>query len=382
MKRQVVYIEAGAILSDRPSGIGHLTLHTLRGLLALEEFTRTYEIRLIVPAAKAYLLDQWNLEGARVVRLPLLSRIWNVWPRIPFAPPIDLFLGKGVYVFSNYKKWPLLFSESITYIHDISYELFPQFAEPRNLAMLQGNVPKWIKESTIVVTDSESSRKEIIDFYKVDPKKIVSVYCGVDGNFTRRPKREVEDVKQKYGIDKNYFLFLSNLEPRKNIVRLLKAFQGLPESFKERYALVLVGGMSWQNEEILAEIKKAKVAGWAIVKPDAYVPDEDIPALLSGAEALVHPALHEGFGIPVLEAMATGTPVIAADIPVLREVAGDAALYVNVESSKDITSKIEDIVTDAKLRKKLVSLGKKRATGFTWSAAAAKLATIIKEIKV
>ncbi|HKX73395.1 MAG TPA: glycosyltransferase family 1 protein [Candidatus Saccharimonadales bacterium] len=381
MGKQVIYIDAGPILSDRLSGIGHLTLNMIRGLLAREDLKEFYEIRLLAPAAKAYLLKQWDLSDVKVTHIPLLARIWNVWPRFSFAPPIDLFLGKGVYLFPNYKRWPLMLSPSITYVHDISFEIFPQFTEPRNLAMLRGNVPTWINKSTLVITDSDSSKKEIIDHYEIKEDKIRSIYCGVDADlFQPASDAEVKAVKKKYGISMPYLFFLSNLEPRKNIVRLIEAMQLLPQAYKKKYALVMVGGMSWQNEEIHAAIDAATQAGWTIIKPKAYVPDEDVPALLTGAEMLVHPALHEGFGIPVAEAMACGTAVVASDIPVLHEVAASAAVYADPENPADIADKIQIVMTDESLRSRLQSAGLDRAQGFTWAEATDRLVGYIKEI--
>ena len=160
--KKAIFIDAGPMLGERLSGIGHLTLNMVRGLLARKDVLKEYDIKLLAPAAKSYLLDQWQLEGAQVVRVPLLARIWNNLPRVPFAPPIDRFFGKGVSIFPNFKRWSLAKSPSITYVHDISFELFPQFTERCNLAMLQTNVPRWIAKSNLVITDSQASRDEII----------------------------------------------------------------------------------------------------------------------------------------------------------------------------------------------------------------------------
>lgn len=381
MGKQVIYIDAGPILSDRLSGIGHLTLNMVRGLLEREDLKEFYEIRLMAPAAKAYLLKQWDLPPVKIVRIPLLARIWNSWPRFGFMSPIDLFLGKGIYLFPNYKRWQVMFSPSITYVHDISFELFPQFTEPRNLAMLTKNVPTWIRKSTLVITDSESSKQEIIDHYEVDAQKIRAIYCGVDADlFQPATDEEITAVRKKYGITMPYLFFLSNLEPRKNIVRLLESLGHLPATYKKKYALVMVGGMSWQNSEIHAAIDDATQAGWTIIKPQKYVPDADLPALLTGAEVLVHPALHEGFGIPVVEAMSCGTAVVASDIPVMHEVAGLAALYADPEHPADIADKIKTVLTDEAIRNRLQAAGLDRAQEFTWAEATDQLVGYIKEI--
>ncbi len=372
-RKKRLYIDAGPLLTERLSGIGHLTLEMIRALLRREDVRRDYEIRLLAPIAKAFLLNRWRIDGVRITRVPLLARMWNMWPRLRFAPPVDIFLGKGVYIFTNYRCWPLAFSKSITYVHDISFELFPQFTEPRNLAML-ANVPRWIAASDLVITDSQTSKDEIVSHYKLDEQKIRAIYCGVDKTaFRPVSQAEIDSVKKKYSISKPYLFFLSNLEPRKNIITLIRALYELPGTFKNKYALVMVGGMSWHTDDIVAEIDKARDAGWNIIKPSVYVPDQEIPALLSGAEMLVHPVLHEGFGIPPIEAMACGTPVIVSDIPVMHEVAGEAALYVDPHSPSDIANKIQLLATDKKLRQQLTSKGSMRAAMFTWDGAAEEL---------
>lgn len=377
MKRAKLFIDAGPILETRLSGIGHVTLRMIQALAKHND----YDIRLLAPAAKAHLLNQWQLPNVRVVRVPFLARIWNNWPRVRFMPPIDVLFGRGLYVFPNFKRWTLAFSPSITYVHDISFELFPQFTEPRNLRMLAGNVARWAQASTLVVTDSKTSRQEILDHYHLPADKVKAIYCGVDESFKPATTAQVAAVRKKYDIARPYFLFLSNLEPRKNIARLIQALGELPANYKKKYSLVLVGGMGWQNTDILTEITQAKAAGWDIIKPTTYVPDEEIPALLTGAELLVHPALHEGFGMPVVEAMACRTPVVASDIPVLREIASNAALYADPYNTVDIAAKIEQVVTDTKLRQSLVVAGEKTAQKFTWDAAAGQLLAYSKNIR-
>lgn len=380
MKKQALFVDAGPLLTERLSGIGHLTLGMLRALQKRPDVQQDYKIVLLAPMAKAYLLDRWHLQGIHVKRIPLLARIWNNWPRFSWLPPIDLFLGKGLYIFPNYKRWPLAFSPSITYVHDISFKLFPQFTEPRNLAML-ANVPRWMAKSTRVITDSQTSKQEILAHYKITQDKIKVVYCGVDGGmFQPAAVTAVNAVRKKYGLTKPYLFFLSNLEPRKNIITLIAALRQLPKDYKERYALLMVGGMSWQNAELMQAIDGAKKEGWTIIKPDAYVPDEDLPALLTGAQALVHPALHEGFGIPPVEAMACGTPVVLSDIPVLHEIADDAALYADPHDATALAAVIQRILQDKALRQELATKGKRRAAIFTWDAAAESLVRYIKEI--
>jgi glycosyltransferase involved in cell wall biosynthesis len=382
MKKTSIYIDAVPILTTALSGVGHATLQIIRGLSEDAEVLKRYRICLLVPVNKVGLLEQWQLANVAVKKVPLPARVWNVWPRIPFALPIDLLFGRGIYLYPNFKRWPVLFSKSITYIHDIAFASHPEFIEPRNLALLQQNAARWIRRSTAIVTVSETSKDEIMHHFQVPTSKVFVVYNGVDTQlFHKTSSAAVDAVKKRYKIaTTKYLFFLSNLEPRKNVGRLIDAFTHLPEARKQEYSLVLVGGMSWLNDDIFAKIKAANNAGWRVVKPDKYVPDEDLPALITGAEILVHPTIHEGFGITPLEAMACGTPVIVSDIPVMHEVIGEDALYVDPCQTTDITTTIEKLLRDAQTRRQLSKKGPGRASEFTWEKAIQQLLHCVEEV--
>lgn len=378
-RKNILYIDATPILAERISGIGHVVLETIRALLLHHP---EYEVRLLVPINKTSELNRWGLDGVKIVRIPLPARVWNYIPRIPIKVPIDIFMKKGTYIFMNFKTWSVLKSKSVTYIHDISFKLFPQFTESRNLASLSEGVNRWIAKTDLVVTDSTSSKNEIIEQYPIDRDKVSVVYCGVDKDtFKKIPDEEINTIKMKYGLDGQYLMFLSSLEPRKNIERLLDSLNYLPQTMKNEVSLLLVGGMGWQNEPIYKKIDEMRAKGWNIVKPSSYVPDADIPVLLSGASMLVHPALHEGFGMPAVEAMACGTPVITSDIPVMREVCQAAAIYVDPLNTEGIGAAIVDLYKNSKLRASLIKAGTKQSGMYTWKRAANDLIEAVERIE-
>lgn len=382
MGKKKVFIDAGPLLETKLSGIGHLVLNTMRTLARNERFTATHDIYLLAPIKKAHLLDQWQLKNVKVAAIPVLSRIWNFWPRLWVAPPLDLFLGRGIYLFPNYKRWPLAASPSLTWVHDIAFKFFPEATEPRTLKLLQNNISRFVRKSTRVLTLSEQSKKEILEHFPETTGKLDIVPCGVDLNFfTPSTEADIATAKQKYGIPGKYIFFLSNLEPRKNILRLLAAFTALPEEYKQQYSLVLVGGMAWRSEPIYAAIEKARQEGWGIIKPQNYVPDDELPALISGAEMLVSPALHEGFGLSPLQAMACGTPVAVSDIGAIREVVGDAGIYFDPCNEAEMTSTIKRILDDQSLRQELRQKGLARAKLFSWEDAVKQLAGIIEQVE-
>jgi glycosyltransferase involved in cell wall biosynthesis len=266
-------------------------------------------------------------------------------------------------------------------IHDIAFRLFPDSLTPRHRNFLELNVPRWMKRATVVVTPSGSAKSDIAEHFQVNPKRIAVIPNGVDlDNFSPRPQDEIAAVRSKYLLPADYILFVGNLEPRKNLDRLIRAYTSLPHELHEKYALVLIGGSGWLNHELDDQIEQAQQAGARIVRPSGYVSDEDLPAVFTGARMLAWPTLHEGFGMPILEAMATGTPVLTARNSSLPEVAGEAALYVDAENEQQITDGLARLLTDEPLRKKLIAAGHPQAAKFTWAIAARKLAALAEKL--
>jgi glycosyltransferase involved in cell wall biosynthesis len=366
-----VYIDASAMADVRKSGIGHLVLSTAQALDKLLEERTGYLITLFVPWRQWELLNGYKFKHLRYKRLPFPGRILNLMARFRVAPPLDVFLGKGIYIFPNYKNWGLYRSKSITYVHDIGFALFPQFTKPNNRKMLVKYIPLWIKRTAIVATLSQSSKREIQKQYELPAEKITVIPCGVDlKEYYRRPQAEIDRVKKKYGVEGDYLFFLSNIEPRKNLGTLIEAYKSLPARSTEQYGLLVVGSEGWLNEDILKQIKIAQAEGFRITHPAVYVPDSDLPALHSGATALVQPSFHEGFGISPLQAMACGTPVIISDIPSLRELVGQAGVYIDPSNAENLSLNIQKVIGDKELRRVLGEKGLKRAEQFNWSSAA------------
>jgi len=173
-------------------------------------------------------------------------------------------------------------------------------------------------------------------------------------------------------------LFLGNIEPRKNLAGLLEAYALLPEDLRTTYNLVIAGGKGWKDESILDKLARLKSQGLNIVQT-GYVSEEQKAALYQEATVFVLPSLYEGFGMPLLEAMSCDTPVLASDIPVFREVAGDAALYCNPMESKDIASKLEQLLLDSHLQRDLATRGRKRLDDFSWQATTEKIYQAIRK---
>lgn len=320
-----------------------------------------------------------GFKNIKIIRSPFSLRISNGLKIRGVQPPLDLLFGKGIYVFPNYSSWPLLFSKSIPFIYDLSFEKYPEFAEPRNQAFLSDQVRKSTNRSSHIATISQNSKDEICHFYSVPNDKVGVYYPAVDRKvFFRRPPQEVNSVKKKYGITGNYILFVGNIEPRKNLKNLLLAYELLDEDIRQKHSLLLVGAKGWQDGEIFEIIKRLQKDGNKIQRPKGYVNDADLPAIYSGASLFVYPSIYEGFGIPPVEAMACGVPTITSNNSSLPEAVGSAAITIEASSIESLRDALEIIFKNKGLAEKLKRAGDVQADTFSWNTSAKELLATIR----
>lgn len=378
MSKTRLFVDAAPLVDTHVSGVGHATFHLVDELSRDEEFTRAHSIVLVVPANTGGRLSRWGFNQAVAARsIPLPGRVLGRLTRHNLMPRMDLLLGRGVYLFPNFRNWPLYFSASITYVHDIAFALHPQTVEPSNLAHLAANVPAWITRATWVVTVSETSKREIVETFRVDPAKIAVAYNGVDRTrYRRSDPASVEGTKRDLGIAGEYLLYVGNIEPRKNLRRLIAAYRSLPPALTGRYALVMVGGGGWLNEGILEAVAEAQRSGHRIVRPGRFVEDSEVANLYSGARCVVLASLHEGFGMPVLEALACGTRVVASDIGALREAGGDVVTYCDPLSVESIADALRRTL-ETEPAEDFARRAEQHVSRFTWQRTAAVIKRLI-----
>jgi glycosyltransferase involved in cell wall biosynthesis len=237
------------------------------------------------------------------------------------------------------------------------------------LTYLKANVPRAVQRADWVLTDSESTRRDAIELLRVPPDKLSVLYPGVEARF--RPVLDTESrarVRRKYGLPPCFVLGVGTVQPRKNYERLLEAFVQIES---QELSLVIVGGKGWLYERLFGRVQELKITDRVIFT--GYIDDIDLPLVYNLAELFVFPSLYEGFGIPPLEAMACGTPVVAADNSSLPEVVGDAGLLVDAENVEALADAISRVLNDAVLRQTLIERGLSRVEQFTWERAARTL---------
>jgi glycosyltransferase involved in cell wall biosynthesis len=269
----------------------------------------------------------------------------------------------------------------VTTIHDLAFEHHPETFTRRGRTQLKLTVRRTARRAAHILTVSEFSRQDIAHTYRLSPYKITVTPNGVAPHFTPEPRAadEAEAVRRRFGIERDYLLAVGSIQPRKNLARLVGAYRRLRERHPDfTHQLVIAGRRLWLHRETLAEIKRQAWARDVIVT--GYVEEGDLPALYRSASALVYPSLFEGFGLPPLEAMACGTPVITSKTSSLPEVVGDAARLVNPRREDEIAEAILDILTDGRRCEEMRRAGLARAARFTWGAAAEKTLRVYRAV--
>ncbi len=276
---------------------------------------------------------------------------------------VDVFHTQYIAPFWLPKKVKLVLT-----IHDISFNFFPEFIKKSDLFFLKTLIPRSIRRADKIITVSESEKKNIVDFYKIPPEKVACALNGVDFERFNRAcsAEEKENIRKKYSLPEKFLLYIGTLQPRKNIPVAIEALKNLD------IKLVIAGNRKAHNfdKKIDETIEKNNLADKATFP--GWIDEEDKPALLQMATCFVFPSLYEGFGIPVIEAMAAGTPVVCSDIPVLREIGKDTALFCDPKKSREFAENILKILADENLRNNLIEKGKKIAQNFIWRKTAEK----------
>lgn len=353
--------------SYRSAGISHYLFSLLREIKALEP----PEEILVYLGAGALPTELAPAQRFRPIpsRLPThrpLTRIaWEqlVLPRLLQRERVDL-LHVGTHALPL--AWP---GPTVLTIYDLSFMLFPAVFRRANRAYLTWMVHQAARRAERVFAISDSTANDVHRLLGVPADRIVRVYGGVDTRFGPIEDEEVlADFRRSHGLPERFSLYLGTIEPRKNLVRLIDAHARLGQSGTRDCPLVLAGAPGPGHQAI--EAHAAQVGLGDSIRFTGYVPESEKPLWYNAARLFVYPSLYEGFGLPVLEALACGTPVVAADRSSLPEVVGDAGMLVNPESVEQIAEAMQQVLEDERLRERLAMQGPRQASQFSWRRAA------------
>lgn len=351
-----------------PNRVGS-SIYNFEILLNLEKIDKVNDYTIYLPIAQSKDMpserNNWKYKIVQAKKLWTLTALSSEF--FFKRPQIDVYFNPTHYL------PPFAPENSVVSILDLSYIYFPELFKRKERVKLVNWSKYSAKKAKKIITISNSSKNDIIKEYGIEADKIAVVYPGIK-DLKIKSNLKMSDIKEKFGLNNNYILFVGTLQPRKNVNKLIEAFASLNTDLD----LVIIGKKGWQFEDILAAPKKYGVEDKVKFLHD--VNDEELKEFYKNAEFFVLPSLYEGFGLPVLEAMQLGCPVITSDISSLPEAGGDAAMYFNPNDVSDIASKMQKLIGDKELREKMVKKGYDQVKKFSWEKSARETLAVFKEI--
>ena len=263
---------------------------------------------------------------------------------------------------------------SVITVHDLTFLHYPQFLTAESRRYYNGQIRAAVDRADFILTDSDATRTDLLNLLGVPPAKAITVYLAADPRFSPQPAERVAVLADRYGLPQSYVLFVGTFEPRKNVAGLLSAYAQLSPSAPP---LVLAGNTGWLFDDAHRRVQDLGLSGR--VKFLADLPGEELPALYSGAAAFCLPSYYEGFGLPLLEALACGVPAVVADRASLPEIAGGAAALCNPDDPASIAQALEKVLGDTDYRRSLVHRGHDRVKQFTWDKCARETLAVYKK---
>jgi glycosyltransferase involved in cell wall biosynthesis len=375
-----VAIDARAAIAADRTGVGYYTRHLVRRLPMVDPSTEYIAWYL---NAGGFLRRRRFFSDVRAPNLsergtPIPAAVFNRLVSRFDLPRLEWFVRSDVVFGPNFVPPPTRADRVVVTVHDLGFRLLPDTA-PHAVPWWLRGLERTLGVAASVIVPSNATRRDVEELYGVEPGRVEVIPLGVDTDLFHPPREEdVRSVRRSFGIEGPYVVFLG-LERRKNLSTLLEAFRELPDAI--RPTLVLVGGVPWDPAGLdpvanvlastPAEIRRRIVL-------TGYVSDATKISLLGGAELLAYPSLYEGFGLPALEAMACGTPVLASNVAAVPELVGDAAVLVDPTDAGAIAAGLESLLSDDELRARLSSAGRARAAGFTWDAMARRTSEVLR----
>jgi glycosyltransferase involved in cell wall biosynthesis len=362
------------------AGIGRYTRELIRALVPLlapaERLTLLYprERGPFEPATPWPPAVTWR-------RLPLPDR-WQtiLWHRLRLPLAVDWLTGPfDLFHAPNFLLPPVRHGKTVLTIHDLAFLIHPEYAYPALQRFLATAVPRALARADHILADSEATRQDAIRLFGLSRERISVIGAGVEPRFRPLDRQTLGPVAVRYGLDAFPFvLTVGTLEPRKNTDGLIRAFATARRAVGFPHHLVIVGDRGWLYEKIFAEVARQQAESF--VHFLGFVPDADLPALYNLADLFVYPSHYEGFGLPVLEAMACGTPVLCTDTSSLPEIAGHAAWLVPTDDDEALTAALIHLLTEPERRRELSRRGPPQAARWTWDQAARRLLAVYRSL--
>lgn len=379
------------------TGIGYYTLYLLK------ELEKHNEIETISCFANSRFVDLKSITGQKTIpenqnMIPQngnkLRMVKTVIRKLPFAYAFrekirdyqfrrfikKQKIEKAIYHETNFiaKSFG---NKTIATIHDLSHIHFPEYHPAERVKHLNKELPKTIKAADHIIVGTHYIRNEVIKTFNVPPEQITVVPYGVSEQYKVRSENEVEKTLNSYNLKyKSYLLSVATLEPRKNLDGLITAYLKLPDSLKQNFPLIIVGSSGWNNTKLLKKIKSLESKGF--VRRLGYIPDDDLPLLYSGAAVFAYISFYEGCGLPLLEAMASGIPVLTSKESAMSEAVENAGILVDPNNVDEIVDGLHQLLSDKEIRNSCRLKGLDRAKQFSWKRSAEETIAVYKRVIV
>lgn len=371
----MIYIDVSAAVHSR-AGLGRYSEHLATALLAQEEaeyalfYNRGREGK--VPRDLAQMPRQKSINlGYKPWRMAVLLAQQSGFSFKRLVPDVTLFHS------TEHLLFPLRQTPTVLTVHDLIFKLYPDYHKQLNLWYLNRAMPLYCKRADAIIAVSEATKRDIVENYGIDPAKITVVYEAAADHFAPPAAEKVREVQERYDLPQHFLIHLSTIEPRKNLDRLLDAFLAVRQVFPT-LGLVLAGAKGWLYDDFFARIEADGLS--QVVRSLGWVPDEDLAAVLAAADLAVQPSLYEGFGLPILEHMASGQVVAASNIASHPEVGGEAAAYFDPTDVAEMTAVILRLLKSEDEYTRRRDLGLIQAGQFSWQRAARETSAVYERL--
>lgn len=372
-------IDIRPLLSPVRTGVGEYTFELLNAIFQIDKQNQYFLFYNSYKDLDKY-LPSWKYENVRFVKKNWPNKLFNFCQKFLHHPKIDLFIAKKFslekidYFFSPNLNFTALSKKpkKILTIHDLSFDFFPEYLSfKQKLWHLFINPKKQCLGTDIILTPSENTKRDLVNFYNLVEKKIHTIYPGLSSVFQNTSEQE-----KKLNLPDNYILFLGALEPRKNILGVIEAYEKAFTRLSLPYHLVIAGAPGWKNKEIFEKIEKSPLK--QKITFIGYVKNEDKPELYRRSSIFVYPSFYEGFGFPVLEAMHCHVPVITSNISSLVEITSKNAYLIDPNKPEQISDGLIKILNEQSIKNDLILKAKIRSEKFSWNSSAKDFLNILK----
>ena len=371
-------IDLRGILEKNKTGVAEYTTNLIKAVLEQDKtnryflFSNSTKEKIKLPFNQANTTHIHTHYPNKLLNLALFLKLTKIEKLIP--EKIDCWFSPNINFISLKKS-----THHILMLHDLSYEFFPEFYTFKQRLWHQLINPKKLCQTADkIIVPSQNTKRDIVNYYQIAENKIQVIYPGLSDQFFitgEELAKQKNFIKKKYGLPDNFILFLAAIEPRKNIVGLIKAYEKLPPTLTDKHHLIIAGAKGWKNRLVYEAALRSPLKNK--IKFLGYVPDAEKPALYSLSDLFVFPSFYEGFGLPIIEAMQMGTPVIASNRSSLSEVTKDNALLINPNNTTHFSNSLKTLLQDHELQKTYKKRGKEIASEFSWKKAAAEWLSLI-----